>query len=203
MKREKVARAEILERDKKVILYLYRHENWVYTFEDEEGRVIKSFDVEEVEVPPGAVPEFGSNIEGYLRQFEDKLFPTPCIVFYEIEYKNVGNIEYEIGFMPLKDWYEKHLTYLTPELFNLLQEDFVAVAWQMLMQHYNESKEYRRLLGKERYILKELFGTVLMFVKMCLGDNREEGALRIAESLYGELFKNWLAETVEKLAEKL
>jgi hypothetical protein len=200
MRKEKVATMEVLERKNKKTLYLYRNENWVYTLENEQG-VIKTFETEEAPVN-SLVPVYKTSIEGYLKEFEDKIFPTPCLIIYEVEYKNVGDLGYELGFKSLKEWYEEHLTYLTPELFRLLHEDFVKASWQILMQHYKESREYRKILNVERYFLKEVFGSVLMFVKMCLSDNREIG-LRIAENLYGKSLRDWLAETVENLPKDL
>jgi hypothetical protein len=213
MRREKVATVKVFERNKKTVLYLFRGEDWTYKLEDTAGKVIKVFDIEEVEVPPENVPDFRSGVEAYLNQFKDELFPTPCLIFYEIEYKHVGNIDYEVGFKPLKEWYQRYLTYLTQEIFEVLKEDFVAGSWQMFMRHYNENREYRRLLGIERSILRRFFGNVLGFVKYCLDDDKRKEEfikrvynksprnwlLDLVENLYGKPFRDWLAETIEKI----
>lgn len=159
---------------------------WLYTFEDER-QIIKTFAVEPVE--PNVCSLQKTSAEKYLEEFKDKVFPMPCIILYEVEYLHKNELDKQTGFKTLKEWYEEFLRYVDDKDFELLSKDFVRGFWKVYEKFYRESEDFRKLLSKERYILSNMFSSVLSYVKDVITNGEPKDYIK---NLYGEEFANWL-----------
>jgi hypothetical protein len=199
MLKEKVATIELLvSKTNKIVYEITRcaedvKDFWFYTFEDEK-EIIKTFAVGLVE--PNVYSPQKTSVEEYLEEFKNQVFPTPCIILYEVEYLHKNDLGRKIGFKTLKKWYEEFLKYADDEILKLLTEDFVKGFWKIYEKFYRESEDFRKLLFIERYRLSNMFSSVLGYVKDVITEGKPKDYV---EGLYGKEFVNWLCKVANKV----
>jgi hypothetical protein len=191
MKAEKVATIECLKNNAKEVYYVVRSP-YTYTFEDDK-RIIRTFEVEATE--PNVYTSFKkTEVEKFLEEFKNRVFPTPCIILYEVEYLRINDLNKEIGFRTLVEWYEEFLKHVDKEVLKLLSEDFPKGFCKVYGEFYYRENDFRKLLSIERYILSKRFSGVLGYVERII----EKQKIDYIESLYGKEFMSWLFD-VSKL----
>jgi len=197
MKTEKVATIKcLIKKNAKETYYVMRsflvegETFWFYTFEND--KQIKTFAVEPTE-PNVYCAEKTTEVEKYLEEFKNRMFPTPCLITYEVEYLNVNDLNREIGFKPLNKWYEEFLKCVDKQILELLSEDFPKGFWRAYEKFYRENEDFRKLLSIERYRLSNHFSSVLGYVI------KDESFSNVLEELYGNEFVDWLYQVASKL----
>ncbi len=197
MLKERVATIECLtSKTAKTTYYLNRYDAdswlygfWLYTIENEQGQTLQAFEVEPAEPNIYASVSQATEVEKYLTKFKDQIFPTPCLIFEDVEYLHKNELDKQIGFRTLREWYEEFLKYVDNEVLEILNEDFVKGFWVVYEKFYRENEDFRRLLSNERYILSNMFSSVLGYVIDVI---REGEPKSYVKNLYGSEFANWL-----------
>jgi hypothetical protein len=197
MLKERVATIECFENKTKTFYYLNRYDAdswlygfWLYTIENKNGQTVKAFEVEPV--PPNVYNVEKMEIEKYLKQIENH---ASCLILYEVEYIYKNQLEKQIGFQTLQEWYEEFLKYVNKETLKLLSEDFVKGFWVVYEKFYRDNKDFRKLLFNERYILSNMFSSVLGYVKQVIDNGKPKDYI---ERLYGNEFVDWLVDVVNR-----
>jgi len=200
MRTERVASIELLKSNTKKVYYIVRspveRENfWFYTFENDK-EIIKTFAIEPVEPNIYASVVKATEVERYLEEFKDQVFPTPCIISYDIEYLHLSELDKNIGFKPLSEWYKDFLKHVDEDVLELLSEDFPKGFWEVYEKFYRENEDFRKLLSIERYKLSNHFSSMLIYVKQVIENKEPKDYVK---RLYGEEFVNWLCEVASRL----
>jgi hypothetical protein len=198
MKAEKVATIECLKSNAKEVYYVFRSpvpdEGFLfYTFEDDK-RIIRTFAVEATE-PNVYTSIKRTEVEKYLEEFKDRVFPTPCLILYEVEYLKINDLKKEIGFKTLWEWYEEFLKHVDNETLKLITEDFPKSFWKAYEKFYRENEDFRKLLSIERHILSKHFSSILIYVKRIIGKEK----IDFIERLYGKEFMSFLFDVSNKM----
>ncbi len=162
---------------------------WLYTIENEQGQTLQAFEVKPAETNIYASVSQATEVEKYLTKFKDQIFPTPCLIFEDVEYLHKNELDKQIGFRTLREWYEEFLKYVDNEVLEILNEDFVKGFWMVYEKFYRENEDFRRLLSNERYILSNMFSSVLGYVIDVITEGEPKSYVK---NLYGSEFANWL-----------
>ncbi len=200
MLKEKVARIKCYA-DEPTCYYIFRSwdrgcDFWLYTIEDDK-QILKTFCVEPVE--PNVYISRKTSIEEYLKEFKNQ---NDCIILYEVEYLHKNELDKRIGFKTLREWYEEFLRYVDNEVFESLKDDFVKGFWRIYERFYRDNEDFRKLLSIERYILSNMFSSILSYVEDIITNEITN------EELEDELededeFVNRLYEVANKLSVRL
>ena len=202
MLKERVATIECLtSKTAKTIYYLNRYDAdswlygfWLYTIEDEQGQTLQTFEIEPAEPDVHTSNAKATEVEKYLEEFKYKAFSIPLIL-YEVEYLHKDELDKQIGFKSLREWYEEFLRYVDNEVLKLLSEDFVKGFWEVYKVFYRNNEDFRKLLSIERYYLSNMFSSVLMYMKDVISNGKPKDYVVM---LYGEEFAGWLVSVVNK-----